>query len=198
MKRENRILLIVFVLTALAGCGLHFLYQWSPNLLFAVLSPVRESVWEHLKLVYWPMLAALLLYTRRQKEQRAGWYLGLLTVGALLLIYGWVYNIRMVGANLAVDIAAYVVILALGFAVALWIPVTKRWRSPLLMLTGVLAVLVVVFTFTRRIRCSSPTWSWPTPCIRCPAECGRHPVRPGRESRKRISRPGRFSSQLVH
>lgn len=147
MKRENRILLIVFVLTALAGCGLHFLYQWSPNLLFAVLSPVRESVWEHLKLVYWPMLAALLLYTRRQKEQRAGWYLGLLTAGALLLIYGWVYNIRMAGANLAVDIAAYVVILALGFAVALWIPVTKRWRSPLLMLTGVLAVLVVVFTF---------------------------------------------------
>ena len=143
MKRENRILLIVFVLTALAGCGLHFLYQWSPNLLFAVLSPVRESVWEHLKLVYWPMLAALLLYTRRQKEQRAGWYLGLLTAGALLLIYGWVYNIRMAGANLAVDIAAYVVILALGFAVALWIPVTKRWRSPLLMLTGVLAVLVV-------------------------------------------------------
>ena len=67
--------------------------------------------------------------------------------GALLLIYGWVYNIRMAGANLAVDIAAYVVILALGFAVALWIPVTKRWRSPLLMLTGVLAVLVVVFTF---------------------------------------------------
>ena len=146
-ERENRILLIVFVLTALAGCGLHFLYQWSPNLLFAVLSPVRESVWEHLKLVYWPMLAALLLYTRRQKEQRAGWYLGLLTAGALLLIYGWVYNIRMAGANLAVDIAAYVVILALGFAVALWIPVTKRWRSPLLMLTGVLAVLVVVFTF---------------------------------------------------
>ena len=83
----------------------------------------------------------------RQKEQRAGWYLGLLTAGALLLIYGWVYNIRMAGANLAVDIAAYVVILALGFAVALWIPVTKRWRSPLLMLTGVLAVLVVVFTF---------------------------------------------------
>ena len=71
----------------------------------------------------------------------------MLTAGALLLIYGWVYNIRMAGANLAVDIAAYVVILALGFAVALWIPVTKRWRSPLLMLTGVLAVLVVVFTF---------------------------------------------------
>ena len=123
MKRENIKLLIFFVVTVLVGCGLHFLYEWSPNLLFAVISPVRESVWEHLKLVFWPLLAALLLYTRKDKDQRAGWYLGLLTASALLLIYGWVYNIRMAQANMVVDITAYVVIMALGFAVALWIPV---------------------------------------------------------------------------
>lgn len=147
MKPEEKKLLAAFVLTALAGCGLHFLYAWSPNLLFAVLSPVRESVWEHLKLVYWPMLAALLLYTRRDKESRAGWYLGLLTACGLLLLFGWVYNIRMAGASTVVDIAAYVVVLALGFAVARCIPVSGRWRSPLLLLVGVLAVLVVIFTF---------------------------------------------------
>lgn len=147
MKRENIKLLIFFVVTVLVGAGLHFLYEWSPNLLFAVLSPVRESVWEHLKLVFWPLLAALLLYTRKDKDQRAGWYLGLLTASALLLIYGWVYNIRMAQANMVVDISAYVVIMALGFAVALWIPVVKRWKGLLLLLAGILAALIVVFTF---------------------------------------------------
>ena len=147
MKRENWKLLVVFGLTALVGSGLHFLYTWSPNLLFAILAPVRESVWEHLKLVFWPMLAALLLCTHRDRDRRAGWYLGLLVAGALLLLYGWVYNIRMAQANVVVDVSAYVVILALGFATALWIPVAKRWRGVLLLCTGLVALMLVIFTF---------------------------------------------------
>ena len=47
MKRETMRPLIYFILTALVGTGAHFLYDWSPNVLFAMLSPVRESVWEH-------------------------------------------------------------------------------------------------------------------------------------------------------
>ena len=45
----------------LAGAGLHFLWQALPNPLFALISPVNESVWEHLKLLYWPMLGAALV-----------------------------------------------------------------------------------------------------------------------------------------
>ena len=59
MKRETMRPLIYFILTVLVGTGVHFLYDWSPNVLFAMLSPVRESVWEHGKLIFWPMLAAL-------------------------------------------------------------------------------------------------------------------------------------------
>ena len=47
MKRETMRPLIYFILTVLVGTGVHFLYDWSPNVLFAMLSPVRESVWEH-------------------------------------------------------------------------------------------------------------------------------------------------------
>jgi peptidoglycan/LPS O-acetylase OafA/YrhL len=147
MKREQIRGAIYFVLTVLAGCGLHFLYDWSPNLLFAILAPVRESVWEHLKLVFWPMLAAALLFSRRERERRAAWYLALLVASALLLLYGWVYNVRMAQANMVVDITAYVLILALGFGVAFWVPVHRRWRSALLLVVGVLAVLLGVFTF---------------------------------------------------
>lgn len=30
----------------------HFLYDWFPNGLFAILCPVNESIWEHMKLFY--------------------------------------------------------------------------------------------------------------------------------------------------
>ena len=50
---------LVFTLAVLGGAALHFLYDVWPNPLTAVLAPVNESVWEHLKLFFWPTLAAL-------------------------------------------------------------------------------------------------------------------------------------------
>lgn len=148
MKRNGYIrIAIYFVITGLVGTGLHFLYDLSPNVLFAALAPVNESVWEHSKLIVWPMLAAGLIYTRKDKEERGSWYLGILTGWALLMLFGWTVNIRMGIISAPLDIAAYYVILALGFATALWVGASKRWRGVLLLAVGILAALLVVCTF---------------------------------------------------
>ena len=53
LKAEMIGILFCFIL----GTLLHFAYQWSgENLLVASFSAVNESVWEHLKLVFYPML----------------------------------------------------------------------------------------------------------------------------------------------
>ena len=57
----------------LAGAGLHFLWQALPNPLFALISPVNESVWEHLKLLYWPFLAAAFVLARGADDARGRW-----------------------------------------------------------------------------------------------------------------------------
>ena len=31
---------------------LHFLYDWFPNSFFALFTPVNESIWEHMKLIF--------------------------------------------------------------------------------------------------------------------------------------------------
>ena len=46
----------VCFLSILAGSALHFLYDLWPNPLTAVFAPVNESVWEHLKLLFFPVL----------------------------------------------------------------------------------------------------------------------------------------------
>jgi len=56
-KRIRRWHLYGFLFTALLGPLLHFIYAWSGgNAIAALLGPVNESVWEHLKLLFWPVL----------------------------------------------------------------------------------------------------------------------------------------------
>ena len=50
--------LMGFAVTALGGTVLHFLYEWLGDpVLIAPFSGVNESTWEHMKLLFWPMLA---------------------------------------------------------------------------------------------------------------------------------------------
>ena len=49
--------IIVIIICLFLGTLLHFTYQWSgKNLFIASFSAVNESVWEHLKLAFYPML----------------------------------------------------------------------------------------------------------------------------------------------
>lgn len=147
MKWERIRPTVYYILAAALGVLTHFLYDWSPNVLFAAISPVRESVWEHLKLLYWPLLIAGLIYTRKNKEMRSGWYLGILVASIMLLIFGWVVNIRMGIISTPVDIAAYFILLFFGFAVAHWLPVGKKNDGLLLFGVVILGALLVVLTF---------------------------------------------------
>ena len=49
--------LVGFGVTSFFGTLLHFLYEWSGRSVFiAPFSGVNESTWEHMKLLFWPML----------------------------------------------------------------------------------------------------------------------------------------------
>ena len=58
MNRSIRLWqLFGFAVTSLLGTLLHFLYDWTGgSLLAAPFSGVNESTWEHMKLLFWPML----------------------------------------------------------------------------------------------------------------------------------------------
>ena len=45
------------IFTFLAGTLLHFAYEWSgTNFWVGLFAPVSESIWEHMKLLFFPML----------------------------------------------------------------------------------------------------------------------------------------------
>lgn len=50
-------ILIGIPFLSIIGCLMHFIYDWSNKLtVVGVFAPVNESIWEHLKLTFWPIL----------------------------------------------------------------------------------------------------------------------------------------------
>lgn len=39
----------------------HFMYDWFPNTIFALVFPVNESIWEHMKIIYYCLLMGSIL-----------------------------------------------------------------------------------------------------------------------------------------
>ena len=145
-------------LTALAaiaaGGGLHFLYDLWPNALTAVFAPVNESVWEHLKLLYWPFLAAsFFLLLRDFSDRRRGWsafLTALLVMPGFLL--GCYYALRCGFAvyGLSIDLTLYALTMALGFLLARRLLQTGRaepFCGILVIAAGVCGAALALFSF---------------------------------------------------
>ena len=116
MVYEKKQLLLAFVLAVLAGAGLHFVYGLCPNGVTALFSPVNDSIWEHVKILFWPYLAAMLLLTRNGPPGcRTPWMLTAPAMVAAMLGAGWLYHMTLGGEALAVDMGIYVVLMAAGF-----------------------------------------------------------------------------------
>ena len=68
-----------FSLATLGGTLLHFLYDWTGgSILAAAFSGVNESTWEHMKLLYFPMLLFSLVQRRFFRDQENFWCVKLL------------------------------------------------------------------------------------------------------------------------
>ena len=76
--------MIGFVFTGVLGTLLHFLYDWSgQNPVVGAFSAVNESVWEHMKLLFFPMLLfSFMEYTQIGKEFPNFWCVKV--IGALV------------------------------------------------------------------------------------------------------------------
>lgn len=149
MKRR---FVLAFFLTAAVGTAMHFAYDWLPIPLVGLFAPVNESVWEHLKLLFWPYLAAAFLLTRSQAEKHRAWCGFLLAQLAMPLFLLGVYYLLLGGfsvSSLALDVGLYYVSLALGFWLAWRLQGSEKgaaWSGILVILAGLYGAALVLFT----------------------------------------------------
>ena len=123
-----------FVFTAVVGTLLHFLFDWTGgNVVVALFSAVNESTWEHMKLLYWPMLLfALLEYGVWGREQPVFWCIKLLgSLTGLVLIPALFYTYTGVFGQMVdwINIAIFFVVAAFVFWLETILFQRRGWRS---------------------------------------------------------------------
>lgn len=122
MLEKNAILkyeIISGIAIMVIGTLLHFTYEWSNNNpLIGVFSPINESVWEHLKLIFFPMLISTIIgYCYKGKFMPNYLYakmLGILVSMSFIIIFFYTYT-GIIGINFTIiDISSFFIAVALG------------------------------------------------------------------------------------
>ena len=113
MKKESaRMQFIGFALTVLGGTLLHFLYRWTnKSLLIAPFSAVNESTWEHMKLMYFPLIIFALIQSRFLKNHKSFWcvkLVGIMTGLILIPVLFYTYNGAFGKSSSTVNIAFFI------------------------------------------------------------------------------------------
>ena len=147
---------IGFACVSLGGTLLHFLYEWTgESPVAALISAVNESTWEHMKLLFVPMVLFAWVQRLLFPEQEVFWRVK--TVGILcgLLLIPAIFYTANGGFGKTPDwmnISIFFVSAALAFLLEWWLfrlqmfAGKKSW-VPLVVLMGITA-LFVYFTFS--------------------------------------------------
>ena len=147
--------LLGFAVTSLGGTLLHFLYDWLGEAVWiAPLSGVNESTWEHMKLLFWPMLIFAVVQSRFFRDREDFWCVKLrgILLGLLLIpILFYTYNGVIGRSPDWINIAIFFLSAAVAYLYETWLylkgttPCKHPKRTILTLLA--IAALFVLFTF---------------------------------------------------
>ena len=149
MSRISKAALLAFAVATLAGSCLHFVYALFPNGPTAVLAPVNESIWEHLKILVWPCVLGAVPLLRREPDGLGARAFSLLLAAGLMLAAGWLYHGVLAGRARLFDVVLYVLCMGVCFLLpaflrgSFWQEKARLWCGLVL----ALMVLMVVFTW---------------------------------------------------
>jgi len=142
------------ILTFILGTILHFTYKWSgENKIVAIFSSINESTWEHLKLLYFPMLISILigyLYIGKKIPNfLCSKIIGIFSAIGFTIVFFYTYT-GVLGKNIAaVDISSFFISAMLGefVAYALMINKFKCNNKKYIIILILIFLGFIIFTF---------------------------------------------------
>lgn len=153
-KPFSKCLITGFLFVSITGTLSHFLYQWTgENILVGLFAPVNEAVWEHIKLLFFPMLLFSAYAVRRFRgilphigyALLKGSLLGCLLIPTLYYTYTGAFGIR----STVIDIAIFFLSVLTAFLYARRLVLLGRagaYKFPTTACTAILAAGFFVFT----------------------------------------------------
>ncbi len=144
----------VFVIVI--GAIFHFIFEWSNQWLpLGAIAPVNESVWEHLKLVFWPLVFFSIIEYFLLKKDAHNFVLSRLVAIIIaeltILITFYSYTAILGTEILLVDILSFIIGVVLGYLVSykiLKFKTAPNWSTIISLVAIILlGIIFVVFTY---------------------------------------------------
>lgn len=155
-KKIIRFQIFSVIFTWILGTILHFLYEWSgDNKIIASFSAVNESTWEHLKLVFFPMLITTIVgFLVIGKDNKKFWCaktIGIILAMSFIIVFFYTYT-GIIGTNFAIlDIGSFFVAVILGEYVAYKIMTNDEYKlkcNKRIAVIGLICILLCFIIFT--------------------------------------------------
>jgi hypothetical protein len=144
---------MVFII--ILGSMLHFTFEWSGyQPIVGVFSAVNESVWEHLKIAFWPTLFYLIfeygyLYKKSNNfffAKAVGIYLIIIVIPIIFYSYTFFFE-----ENILIDIGSFIFAIIFGQYISYRLltrnKLTKTFELIAVMTIIILTLAFIVFTF---------------------------------------------------
>lgn len=154
MNPLKRFTLIGIIFVLVTGSLAHFVYDWSlQNFIIGFFFPVSESTWEHMKLVFFPMLLyGLFLYSKLKEDYpclASALPAGILSGTFLIPVLFYTYS-GILGKNyMALDITTFVIAVLVAFIRTYRLTLSCRGNTFLIPLwTAVIITFACFLLFT--------------------------------------------------
>jgi len=137
------------------GTALHFAFDFSgKSPIVGSFSAVNESVWEHLKLPFWPSLLWMLIEMYPLRKAASNFFtskaIGTIVMIVFIPVVFYSYT-AFTKENLAVDIATFMIAVVIGQVISYKLfkkgKPSKRTEIIAIIVIALLAIIFVTFTF---------------------------------------------------
>ena len=151
--KHNIIIGIIFVL--ITGTISHFVYDWSgKNPILGLIFPINESVWEHMKLCFFPMLFYSYYMNQKVKDDypcvTSSLLFGILMSTFLIPVHFYSYSGTLGYNSTFLDISTFILSVLLSFTVIYKFTLScklPRYMPLLKFAVIITAVCFIIFTY---------------------------------------------------
>ncbi len=149
--RNYQLFSIIFAL--ILGTLLHFTYNITgQNKIIAIFSSVNESTWEHLKLIFFPMLITAIIGLLYLKNKYPNYLcsktIGIISSMLFLVIFFYTYS-GIIGKNYAIiNILSFFIATLLGETITYLLVVNKYKCSNIICILILISIFISFIIFT--------------------------------------------------
>lgn len=149
--KNYQIVSVIFV--CITGTLLHFTYEFfGENIFVASFSAVNESVWEHLKLVFFPMILTTIIgyfyIGKNAPNFLCSKLLGIITSMLFIIIFFYTYT-GIIGKSIVfIDIASFFVAVILGEYLAYKLMISNFKCNKIIATIILIIILICFIVFT--------------------------------------------------